>query len=99
MLSLLLLAQSTGALGPSLKLVPLIPRRSCRAASDDELVVCGREQQSPYRLKPLSPRFEQPLVPKAKTGVLGGTASIEAEQADIAGAPSRRAMARVKWRF
>lgn len=101
MLALLLMAQSTVASVPESALAPLpAARRDCLPQDGDELVVCGRaEEQSAHRLKPLPPRFERPLLPKAQAKILGGSGSIEAEQADVGGTPSRRAMIRMKWKF
>lgn len=80
--------------------LPLTGKRDCGPAQGEEVVICGRtEEQSPYRLKPLPPRFERPLLPKAETSALGGRATVEAEQADVGGTPSRRAMVRLKWKF
>ncbi len=101
MLTALLIAQSTFAGAPESAPAPLvIGKRDCTSAQGDEVVICGRaDEQSPYRLKPLPPRFERPLLPKAEMGVLGGRGSVEAEQADVGGVPSRRAMVRLKWKF
>jgi hypothetical protein len=48
---LLLLQQPAGEVIDLIKLVP----PECREADADEIVVCGRAGESPYRLKPLPP--------------------------------------------
>lgn len=96
-----LLAQSAAVSGPVLKPPPLLnATQDCQPSTDEEVVICARpDEPSPYRLKPLPERFERPLIPKAEASVLGGSGSVEGEQADVGGTPSRRVMARMKWKF
>ena len=77
---------------PALRAVP-----ECKA-DGDAVVVCGR-RESPYRLKPVPPRYEDPTIPKAEIGVLGGKLAAETEAASVGGFVSNRAMMRLKLPF
>ena len=67
--------------------------------ASDELVVCGRNDDR-YRLKPLPPRPEEPLIPKAAMALPGGgKAAAEVEQGSVGGVPSNRLMLRLSKPF
>lgn len=78
----------------------ILPDR-CRAASirEDEIVVCGRRDgQSPYRIKPLPPT--PPSLPDAEFKISEkATAKLSAEQGEIGGIPTNRAMISLKIKF
>ena len=88
--------------GPVLPVVR--PRRSdapCAAtpAASDEVVVCGRDDDR-YRLKPLPPRPQEPLIPKAAMALPGGgRAAAEVEQGSVGGVASNRLMLRLSKPF
>lgn len=66
------------------------------AASTEDIVVCARPSDA-YRLKALSPRADEPAIPKAEIGFAGGRLAAEAEQATLAGGQqSQRLMLRWK---
>lgn len=71
------------------------------AVTADEVVVCGRPDQEAFRLRPLPPRYTDPTLPKAETGLFGGAAkaAVEVENAGIGGVPSNRLMFRLKTPF
>lgn len=69
------------------------------SAAADEVVVCGRQDQEAFRLRPMPPQYERQAPPKAETSLLGGVGSVETEQGNVGGFPSSRAMLRMKWKF
>ena len=73
----------------------------CRAATprEDEVVVCGRrEGQSPYRIGPQVPTA--PELPDARFNISDGVeAKLTAEQGEIGGIPTNRAMITLKFKF
>lgn len=77
-----------------------LPER-CRAASirEAEVVVCGRRDgQSPYRIGPQSPA--PPTLPNAEFKISDRVgAKLSAEQGEIGGIPTNRAMITLKIKF
>ena len=73
----------------------------CRAAMtrEDEIVVCGRRNgQSPYRIGPQPPT--PPTLPDAQFKISEGVeARLSAEQGEIGGIPTNRAMVTLKIKF
>ena len=73
----------------------------CRAATpgEDEVVVCGRRDgQSPYRIGPQAPA--PPALPDARFKIKDGVeAKLSAEQGEIGGIPTNRAMVTFKFKF
>ena len=73
----------------------------CRAASirEDEVVVCGRRDgQSPYRIGPQPPA--PPTLPDAAFKLSDDVeAKLSAEQGEIGGIPTNRAMISLKIKF
>lgn len=103
MWSLLLIGvQAIPIVGPVLTVPrPLRTATECRpAAADGDIVVCGRTE-SPYRLKKLPDRAEEPILPKAETTLIGNVkVAAETEAATmLGGAQSKRAMIRFKIPF
>ena len=80
------------------------PRRSdapcpVAQAAGDEVIVCGRNDDR-YRLKPLPPRPEAPLIPEAAMVLPGGgKATAEVEQGSVGGVASNRVMLRLSKPF
>ncbi|MFK3891426.1 hypothetical protein [Sphingomonas sp. NPDC079357] len=79
---------------------PAVPD-PCRAPTGNDVVVCGRRPDPDrFRLRPLTDRYDADAaaLPKAETAILGGRATLaaEAEAASVGGAPSNRAMIRLK---
>ena len=74
------------------------PQRCLRQAGD-EIVVCGRsEEQSPYRIGPQPPA--PPTLPNAQFKISDGVeAKLHAEQGEIGGIPTNRAMFTLKIKF
>ncbi|HEU4704969.1 MAG TPA: hypothetical protein VFS45_04605 [Sphingomicrobium sp.] len=76
--------------------------RSCeaRAATDQEIVVCGRrgEGPGPYRIAQMPP--ERASIPKAEVQVADGVRIAgETETVDVGGFPSQRFVLRLKLAF
>ena len=73
----------------------------CRAATprEDEVVVCGRRGgPSPYRIGPQAPAA--PTLPDARFKISeGAEANLSAEQGEIGGIPTNRAMITFKFKF
>jgi hypothetical protein len=80
--------------------IKILPDR-CRAAStrEDEVVVCGRRgDQSPYRIGPQAP--SPPTLPDATFKLSDGVeAKLSADQGEVGGIPTNRAMIRLKIKF
>lgn len=71
------------------------PRCDAERTGED-IVVCGR-RDDPYRLKPLPERYQDTLVPRAETTIIGNVkGAVETEAAAVGGVPSKRVMARLK---
>jgi len=99
MLLTLVVAQAVSASPP--ERVDLTIRQPCQAqtSAPDEVVVCARTGENPYRLKQL-PAPPPRELPKAEVQVAEGVqAGVETEQADVGGHPSNRAMLRLKVKF
>ena len=81
--------------------VDLTIRQPCQpqSSSPDEVVVCARTGESPYRIQ--QPPAPAPrALPKAEVQVAEGVeAGVETDQADVGGHPSNRAMLRLKVKF
>lgn len=68
---------------------------TCAPVGADEIAVCGRGQQSPYRLQRLEPPPpDRPLRAAADLGG-GKRVALVAESKELPGAISRRAMVKV----
>lgn len=93
MLTTLFLLQS--AVPPEAPLPPIVPR--CATANPDEIIVCGTRDNRKYRLDPL-PEPKSGLG-KAETDVAGGKVEMVAEQGEVGGIPTNRAMVRLKIKF
>lgn len=95
-MTILLLLAIQAAAGPQ----ATAARRGCTPSTPDEVVVCARTGESPYRLRPIpdADRFERPRrdgMPPAAVAAFGGTLSAEGESAMLAGGQvSKRAMVR-----
>ena len=78
----------------------ILPER-CRAATvrEDEVVVCGRSGgQSPYRIGPQAPT--PPALPQAEVKLSEGVeAKLGAEQGEVGGFTTNRAMITLKIKF
>ena len=74
---------------------PCDPRR----AAADEVVVCGRrDSQSPYRIGP-QPELP-PAIPNAEFRLLDGVGlKLHAEEGEVGGVPTNRAMVSLKIKF
>jgi hypothetical protein len=99
MLLAMVVAQAVSASPP--EQIDLTIRQPCQpqSSSPDEVVVCARTGESPYRLRqPPAPPPRAP--PKAEVKLAEGVdAGVETEQADVGGHPSNRAMLRLKVKF
>ena len=86
---------------PASDLVGKILPDRCRAASirEDEIIVCGRRDgRSPYRIGPQAP--SPPLLPNAALKIGEGVeARMSAEQGEVGGIPTNRAMVSIKIKF
>ena len=86
---------------PSTNLATKFLPDRCRAATvrEDEVVVCGRrDQQSPYRIGPQAP--PPPALPNAEFKISDSAeAKLSAEQGEIGGIPTNRAMITLKIKF
>jgi hypothetical protein len=98
---LLLTFLSLQSAEPSANLTGQLLAERCRTNStqDGEVVVCGRrDTQSPYRIGPELP--SPPALPDAQFKISEGVkAGVTAEQGDVGGIPTNRAMFSVKIRF
>lgn len=78
----------------------ILPDR-CRVASvsEDDVVVCGRRDgRSPYRIGPQLPT--PPALPDAQFNISDGVAAkLSAEQGEVGGIPTNRAMITLKIKF
>ena len=74
------------------------PERCLRQAGD-EIVVCGRrDEPSPYRIGPQPPA--RPTLPNAELKISDGVeAKLGAEQGEVGGIPTNRAMITLKIKF
>lgn len=99
MLFLVSMLQAVSSTPP--ETIDLTIRQPCeqqRAAGDEVIVCAQRNGDSPYRLNQPPPAPRE--LPKAKVQIAQGVeASAEAEQADVGGFQSRRAMIRLKIKF
>ena len=98
---LLLTLLSLQSADPTIDLTgKLLPDR-CRAATvrEDEIIVCGRRDgQSPYRIGPQAPT--PPALPDAEFKISDGVeAKLSAEQGEIGGIPTNRAMVTLMIKF
>ena len=72
--------------------------RPCDGQTSEEVVVCAKRGESPYRLKQPKPSTQKPL--KAEVTIADGVAlSAETENADVGGLASNRVMLRLKVKF
>lgn len=103
MATLLLLLQVAVA-GPPGDRPPRPPAPAAACGTPDgrgEIVVCARTAEE-HRLKRLPERYDADAaaLPRAETGFIGRSRlAVETEQAGVAGAPSNRAMMRLKLPF
>ena len=75
------------------------PQRCGKRASSGEVVVCGRREESPYRLGPQLPS-PPPALPDAQFSISEGVnAGATAEHGEIGGIPTNRAMITLKIKF
>lgn len=79
---LLAIALVQAAAGPA----PTVTPRCVPSGAGDEVVICGRRGESPYRLKPLPPRPGDP--PRDRLGFKlpgGGSGRVHAIQSNVGG--------------
>mgnify|MGYP000548301382 CR=1 FL=1 len=70
----------------------------CAAQTGEEVVVCAKRGESPYRLKQPALPVRKPA--KAEMSIADGvTAAAETESADVGGFASNRLMVRLKVKF
>ncbi len=96
----MMLVQLAAAPPPDIELKPSLQQHDCDCCSVDEILVCGRSDESRYRLKPfVDSGFEQEQ--KAETTLFDTvTGAAELESAELAGGvTSQRMMFRVKLPF
>jgi len=73
-------------------------RQPCDGQSSEEVVVCAKRGESPYRLKQPAPPPQKTA--KAEVTIADGVAaSAETESADVGGFASNRLMLRLKVKF
>ena len=98
---LLLAYLSLQAADPPADLTASFVTDRCRAASirEDEVVVCGRrDRQSPYRIGPQA--LLPPPIPDAEFKLSDGAGiKLSAEQGEVGGIPTNRAMISLKIKF
>ena len=90
-----LVLQSVATAGPPADLRTPVRSVRCRPGDGDEITVCGRGQQSPYRLKRLeAPAPDRPI--RAEVGLgKGARVSAVTQEAGLPGASAKRAMVRL----
>lgn len=94
-----LVLQSVASVGPPADLRAPVRPIACRPSEANEITVCGRGGQSPYRLKTLeAPQPDAPVRAEVRLPG-GGRVSATAEEAGLAGASSKRAMVRLTLPF
>jgi hypothetical protein len=102
-LSLMMLLQSAATAdaveAESGRLQVPVDRCDPRRAATDEVVVCGRrDSQSLYRVGPQAE--QQPAIPNAEFKLLEGVGlKLHADQGDVGGVPTNRAMVSLKIKF
>jgi hypothetical protein len=70
----------------------------CERKTNEEVVVCAKRGDSPYRLKESAAPTHKPA--KAEMQIADGvTAGADSESADVGGFPSNRFMLRLKMKF
>lgn len=76
-----------------------IPQPCQQAKTGEEVVVCGKRGESPYRLREVLPAKRQAL-PDAQVKIADGvSAGAETESVEVGGFPSNRLMLRFKMKF
>ena len=76
-----------------------IPQPCQQVKTDEEVVVCAKRGENPYRLRELPPAKQQAL-PDAQVKIADGvSAGAETESADVGGFTSNRFMLRLKVKF
>ena len=97
-LPLLLLSQSTANPQPPRIVIDLLPKPCAKPSEQsNDIVVCGRREE-PYRIGPMAP--VPPALPDAKIGISeDATLAAEAQQGEIGGIPTNRAMITLKIKF
>lgn len=99
-ISIILMMQAgTAAASPDRIVLPLV--KPCGADPDpEEVVVCARGNEQ-FRLRPLPPRPERSVIPKAETRLFGQVVgAVEAEQVGLDnGMQSKRMMLKLKMPF
>ena len=98
MWTLVMIAMQTGAVAGPVLPAPRKAPTTRHCPPDDgggDVVVCGRSSDA-YRIG-IIPDYSAPMtLPKARTKIAGvGAVSAEAEQVDVGGMPSKRAMIRL----
>lgn len=96
LLLIALLAQDRPVLpAPDDDALRVVPREKCQA-DGEEIVVCARTGESPYRISRLEPRFtEKPVRPSLKLPG-GASATLHAEQRSLPGASAPAAFVTLK---
>jgi hypothetical protein len=103
-LALLVIAglQSGASPAPALPAVDLTNPNACseqQRLASDEIVVCGRKRENPYRLRETFGPTQSRL-PSAKVELTKGVSlAAETEKGEVGGVPTNRAMVRVKIKF
>lgn len=97
MILLLAAALQTVPIQPSETIDFTIPQ-PCDGKSSEEVIVCAKRGDSPYRLKESAATGHKPA--KAEMQIADGvTAGAETENVDVGGFPSNRLMLRFKMKF
>ena len=78
-----------------LPVTPIVPR--CTASSSEEVVVCGSRDLRRYRLDPLPEQASG--LPAAERTIAGVKVGVVAEQGEVGGVTTNRAMVRLKIKF
>ena len=94
-----LMLQAAPPAGPVADVRAPVRPITCAPAQGEEITVCGRGQQNPYRLQRLEPPApDRPI--RAERDLGGGrTVAVVAESKELPGAISRRAMVRLTLPF